>query len=481
MLQRLLKVNVVYAVGSVANGAALFLLIPFLVKYLGIVDFGLWSISEIAIYFLRLVTMAGMDLYLMRVYWFLKSELERRSLVGTILSMVVLWGLGILVLFIVAAFLLSKNGVFFNEFNPTLLLLIGAIGFCEVVFNLLLSIFRIREKPFHFVFLSLGRMITFMGISIFWVKTGVGLSGALAGRLAAAIFFIFFAWGMAYKYVQIGFSSEHLKPWSKYGLPMVLSGVAFYALIAADRYALQAMAGLQMVAIYSFSYKLASSIDYLVTSPFATDWAARRFQIATEDQPKRKYANAAFLYAFIAILCGFFVQAGAPLLYDWFAPSIYIDGLKALPILLAANIVMGLSYPLNIGIFLKDRPKFLPVIVVLSGIFYIIALVLLIPLNPIQGAAWATLLSYSVYTISIAFLSLRLYPVDYPVKGWIVLGICILLSSAGLLLLGFVTFIDTLWISALAGELWVFLVFALTGYFLWKRRIGFVSPEISNS
>lgn len=61
MLQRLLKVNIVYAIGSAANGAALFLLIPFLVKYLGVTDFGIWSISEIAIYFLTLVVLAGMD------------------------------------------------------------------------------------------------------------------------------------------------------------------------------------------------------------------------------------------------------------------------------------------------------------------------------------------------------------------------------------------------------------------------------------
>jgi O-antigen/teichoic acid export membrane protein len=477
MLQRLLKVNVVYAIGSTANGAALFLLIPFLVKYLGTSDFGLWSLSEIAIYFLTLVILAGMDVYLMREYWFLKSEPERKLLVGTMLSMVIIWGTGIIILLTVVVVLFFKNGIFFNQFDPALLILICAIGCSEVVFTLLLSIFRIQEKPFHFVFLSVGRMAMFMGTAIFWMKTGAGLDGALAGRLTAAIVFILVAWGMARKYVQMGFSSKYLRPWSNYGLPMVLFGLVFYILISADRYIVQVVAGLQAVAIYSFSYKIAASIDYLVTRPFGTDWAARRFWIATQAQPERQYAQSAVFYTFIALWCALLVQAAAPLLYKWFAPSVYLQGLNALPILLVANIAMGLSYPLNVGIMLKDRTKLLVPIAICASVVYIIALLLLVPSNPIQGAAWATLLAYSTYTTGITIISLRLYPVNYPIRAWGTLGVCAILAAMGIFLLSFFDVNTPLWITVLARGLWVFLVFALTGYFLWKSRIGFTSLE----
>jgi O-antigen/teichoic acid export membrane protein len=472
MLQRLLKVNIVYAIGSAANGAALFLLIPFLVKYLGTTEFGLWSISEIAIYFLTLVMLAGMDVYLMREYWFLKSEPERRLLIGTMLSMVAIWGTGIIILLTVVV-LFFRNGFFFNQFEPAVLVLICAIGCSEVVFTLLLSIFRIQERPFHFVFLSVGRMAMFMSTAIFWMKKGAGLDGALAGRLTAAIVFIIVAWVMARKYIQMGFSSKYLRPWSNYGLPMVLFGLVFYILISADRYFVQAVAGLQAVAIYSFSYKIAASIDYLVTRPFGTDWAARRFWIATQAQPERKYAHSAVLYAFIALWCALLVQAVAPLLYKWFAPSVYIRGLNALPVMLVANIAMGLSYPLNVGIMLKDRTKLLVPIATFASVIYIVALFFLVPSNPIQGAAWATLLAYSSYTAGITLISLRLYPVHYPIRDWGTLGVCSISAAAGLLPLNFFNPNVSLWIIVLARCLWVFVVFALTGYFLWKRQIGF--------
>ena len=478
MIQRLLKVNFVYAIGSVANGAALFLLIPFLVKYLSTADFGLWSISEVMIYFLSLVIMAGMDIYLMREYWFLKSESERSLLAGTMLGMVTVWGAGMLTLFTIMVLLLSKNGILFNQFDPLVLVLIAAIGYSEVIFTLLLSLFRIQEKPLPFVVLSVGRTALFMGAAIFWMKTGIGLSGALAGRLTAAIVFIVFAWAMARKYVQVGLSSKHLRPWSNYGLPMVLSGLAFYVLIAADRYALQVMAGLEAVAVYSFSYKLAASVDILVTRPFAMDWAARRFRIATQEQPQREYVNAAVLYTFIALWCALFVQAASPLLYDWFAPFIYIQGLQILPILLAANIVMGLSYPLNVGIMLKDRTKLLMPITAFAGVVYLLALLLLISYNPIKGAAWATLLAYFVYTTGIAWVSLRLYPVKYPIGNWVALGAGAFLAFVGLFLLDlFNTYTSSLWVMVLVRGLLVSLFFLLTGYFLWKHRAGLVALE----
>ncbi len=477
MLQRLLKVNIVYAVGSAANGAALFLLIPFLVKYLGVTDFGIWSISEITIYFLTLVVLAGMDVYMMREYFFLESESERKLLVGTMISMVTMWGTGIIILVIFVSVWLFKNGILLNQFDPIILVFIVSIGYSEVFFVLLLSIFRIQEKPFQYVFLSVGRMLIFMSAAIFWMRAGGGLVGALAGRLTAAIVFVIVAWVMARQYIQLGFSSKYLRPWLNYGLPMVSFGLVFYMLITADRYILQTVAGLEVVAIYSFTYKIAASIDYLVTRPFGTDWAARRFWIATQVQPERKYARSAVLYTFIALWCALSVQAAAPLLYKWFAPSAYFQGLGALPILLAANIAIGLSYPLNVGIMLKDRTKLLLPIAAFAGIVYVVALFFLIPYNPIQGAAWSTLFAYSIYTTGITIVSLRLYPVNYPIKEWCMLGLCAILAAAGLFLLTLYNANISLWITAIAGVFWVFLVFTVTGRFLWKYQVGITSVE----
>jgi O-antigen/teichoic acid export membrane protein len=238
------------------------------------------------------------------------------------------------------------------------------------------------------------------------------------------------------------------------------------------------MAGLQVVAIYSLSYKFAASVDILVTRPFALDWAARRFSIATGNHPEQEYAKAAILYAFIALWCALLVQAGTPLLYDLFASSLYIQGLNALPVLLAANVILGLSYPLNVGIMLKDRTKLLLPITAMAGISYILALYFLIPHNPIQGAAWATLMAYSVHTSGITLVSLRLYPVKYPFQDWLLLGACSILAAAGLYLLN----IDASpWAEALARGLWISLIFTLTGYFFWKCRSVLASAESTPS
>ena len=50
---RILRNNFVYAIGSIANSAALFLLIPFLVNAFSPAEYGAWSIYEIIAWFLR--------------------------------------------------------------------------------------------------------------------------------------------------------------------------------------------------------------------------------------------------------------------------------------------------------------------------------------------------------------------------------------------------------------------------------------------
>jgi O-antigen/teichoic acid export membrane protein len=87
MFRNFLKNNIIFAIGSLANSAALFLLIPFLVNSLSTRDYGSWSIIEVTIMILNTILLLGMDLGLMRVYPFLEKS-EQGKLVGNIFGMV---------------------------------------------------------------------------------------------------------------------------------------------------------------------------------------------------------------------------------------------------------------------------------------------------------------------------------------------------------------------------------------------------------
>jgi O-antigen/teichoic acid export membrane protein len=87
--------------------------------------------------------------------------------------------------------------------------------------------------------------------------------------------------------------------------------------------------------------------------------------------------------------------------------------MKVVPVILLAYLIYGLSYPLNIGIMLKDRTRYLPMIGWIAAVICLGLNFWWIPIFGMWGAAWATVVAYIIWTGGIAWVSLRLYPVKY--------------------------------------------------------------------
>ena len=476
MIGKALKVNLAYAIGSATNSAALFLLVPYLVNALTPGEYGAWSLLEIGILLLSCFLLAGLDVGLMREYWLLDGEKERARLAGTALIAAVVWGV-LLTGLLGAALFVGRWHWDFPGAPYTLGLALG-IGLLEAVFALLLTIFRIREKALTFVALSVGRLVSVLGLSIGLVQAGGGIAGALAGRLLASTLSLGVAVVLGRHYLVLKLDWARLRRMARYGLPLLPANLASYVLFASDRYVLQYFSTLEVVGIYTFAYKVATTLDVLITRPFALDWAPRRFKIAAQADAPHKYAQVLLIYLYGGALFSLVVLAATPTVYVWIAPARYWEGMRVVPVILAAYLIYGLSYPLNVGIMLKDQTRYLPLIGWLAAGVCLALNLWLIPNYGMLGAAWATLIAYGVWTGAITWVSLRLYPIAYPGRSilWCVLG----------------TFLAYLWIWE-TGRLWgtsgalspllvrlggILLIFTGIGYMLWGRWIW---PQVLGS
>ncbi len=468
MIGKVLKANLAYAIGSVANSAALFLLIPYLVNALTPEEYGAWSLFEIGTLFLKWLILAGLDIGLMRGYWYREGEEERARLVGTALIAVVMWGGGLIGLLGAVLFVKGRSWDFPGA--PYTLELTLVIGLLEAVFALLLTVFRIREEAFTFVALSVERMVGFLGLSIGLVQAGGGLAGALAGRLLAGALSLGAAVALGRRYLILKPDWTGLRRMARYGLPLLPTNLASYVLFASDRYVLQHFSTLEMVGIYSFAYKIATTLDILITRPFALDWAPRRFKIARSDDAPQRYAHVLILYLFAGLLFALLVVAITPTIYTWIAPPLYRQGMSVVPIILAAYLVYGLGYPLNVGIMLRDKTEYAPLI---GGVAAALCLGLnfwWIPRYGMMGAAWATLLAYAVRTGGLAWVSLRLYPVPYSLRSVLLVGLGALLGYGGVV--GVEKIMSGDEILGLPIKLgWVLLVFATVAYGLLRQAM----------
>jgi len=410
MWSRFLKANGLYAIGSAANTAALFLLVPYLVNRLTPREYGAWSLYEVAILLLNTLMLAGLDSGLMREYWFLDGEAKRAQLAGTILLAIALWGAVLLAL---GALLLSAGWEVSLPGSANGFVLVLGISWTEAVFAFSLTLFRIREQATVFVVLSLGRMLLFMEMAIALVHAGHGLLGALAGRLGATVFMFGVAIALGHRLISLTLDLSALKRVIRYGLPLLPANLASYVLFASDRYALQHFSTLETVAIYTFAYKVAGILDVLINRPFALDWAPRRFKIATQTNAPQRYSQILVMYLWAAVACALVILALAPLAYAWIAPPPYGAGIQIVPVILLAYLLYGLSYPLNVGIMLRDRTQYLPVIGWGAAGVCLGLNIWWIPRFGMLGAAWATVVSYGLWTAGITYASMRLYPVSY--------------------------------------------------------------------
>lgn len=219
------------------------------------------------------------------------------------------------------------------------------------------------------------------------------------------------------------FNPQLLRKMLIYSMPLVLAGFAGIINEVLDRRLLiiylegDKDSVLQQLGVYGACYKVAIFMN-LFTQAF--NYAAEPFFFRNADKNYSKplYANIAFLFTLIGTI-GFL---GIMLFMDvvqFFVASNYREGLIIVPILLLANLCLGLYYNLAIWFKLSDQTKYGAVISVIGALITIVGNIILIPLMVkldypgYLGSAWTTLLCYATMVIIAYVLGQKYYPIPY--------------------------------------------------------------------
>jgi O-antigen/teichoic acid export membrane protein len=463
-----LKKNIAYAIGSAANSAVLFLLIPFFINILPPDQYGIWSIIEVSILFITMFCLAGIDVGLMKEYWYKDDQNLQKILTGTAIIAVIGWSI-VLTIILFGIIWFGRDISFIADIGlqTDIVALVLVTSSIEAIFSLVLSLYRIREQAKLYVIFSFVRMLLFLIAAIIGVQFD-GVRGALVGRLLAALFSVAIAIVFTWRSIIWLFRWDLFQSMLRFGIPLLPANIAAYILLASDRFILERYVTLEAVAVYTFAYKIATTLDILVIRPFSLDWAPRRFKIANEENAPQKYSDAFLFYLFTALGFLLIMVVGTPLIYAWIAPKQYSGGIDVVVVVLLAYVIYGASVPLNVGIMLRNKNIYLPFITWGAAGVCILLNMYLIPRFMLFGAAWATVLAYLVYTIGIAWTSLRIYPIPYPKRSLMLLCGGTALGYVGIVeigrLLGDITII-----GVVTKIIWIVVLFAWLSYILLIR------------
>ena len=218
---------------------------------------------------------------------------------------------------------------------------------------------------------------------------------------------------------KYGFEISLLKKMFIYALPLLIFGLAGIVNETIDRIMLKRMLfdtlgekeTLSQLGIYGACYKVSIIITLFIQ---AFRYAAEPFFFAQEKEKNAKDIYAKVMNYFVIVCATIFL--GVMLFIDvvkYFIPNeAFWIGLQVVPILLFANISLGIYYNQSIWYKLSGKTKFGAYIGIFGAIITVLLNYIWIPVYGYIGSAWATLICYT----SMMFLSFILSRKHYPIK-----------------------------------------------------------------
>jgi len=221
------------------------------------------------------------------------------------------------------------------------------------------------------------------------------------------------------------------KLWRKmvaYGVPLLIAGLAGIANETLDRiilrYLLPQNIAEAQVGIYSACYKISILMTIFIQ---AYRYAAEPFffTYAKKNDSKNVYAllmNYFIIAVALLFLITMLYQDVVLLMID----EKFRVGRDVIPILLIANLSLGIYYNLSIWYKLNNMTRFGAMLSIMGALITIGLNFWLIPQIGYLGSAWATLICYVAMVVVSYFLGQRYFPVKYNLrKAGLYIGVAI--------------------------------------------------------
>ena len=303
-----------------------------------------------------------------------------------------------------------------------------AIKFAYIIPSILLNLF---------IFLVLPRFFAgHAGLEALWVRYnyGVGFIFFLNLLCTGAVTFLFLP---ELKGIFYGFDGKLAKRMLSYTWPLLLLGLVGVLNQVADKilfpYLMPGEEGMVQLGIYGACVKIAM-IMALLTQAFRYAYEPIVFNgMRSKDSPETlsdgmKYFVIFGILAFLAVM--FFM----PVL-KFFIGRGYWEGLGVIPIVMAAELFMGIYFNISFWYKLSDQTWWGAVMSAAGALVMIAVNVVGVPRIGYMACAWGGFAGYGVAMLMSWFIGQKRYPIHYDLRGmlhFLVIGILLYGISIGL-------------------------------------------------
>ena len=474
-MKALAKDTAIYGLSSIVGRFLNYLLVPLYTHYMPTEsgDYGV-STNVYAYTALILVLLTfGMETTLFR---FANDERERPDTVFTA-AFATIGTLTALFMALLFGFITPIADYLGYGAHHEYLLMMGTVVAMDALQALLFSYLRFQRRPLRFASLKLLFIFLNIGLNVLYF--------VVLGK--TSVFYVFFINLLCTGFISLLFIPELFKiHWHldgrllrrmfSYSWPILILGVAGILNQVADKiifplvYPDQAEANVQL-GIYGSCVKIAM-IMAMITQAFRYAYEPIVFAKAKEADSKAYYADA-MKYFLIFTLLAFLCVVGYMPVLQYILGAGYREGLGVVPIVMVAEIMMGVVFNLSFWYKLIDKTIYGAIFSIVGCVVLLAVNIFLIPRFGYWACAWGGVAGYGTAMLLSYVVGQRMNPIDYPMRE---IGLYVALAAV---LYGVMTLVPTslpVWAQVIINTVLI----ALFAAYIVKRDLPNLFEELKN-
>ncbi|MEM0517686.1 oligosaccharide flippase family protein [Aequorivita flava] len=430
VFKKLFKQTFIYGLATVLPRLLTVILVPLYVKVLLPEEYGIYSTVMAFLILGNVLLSYGMETAFFR--FITKHTSQQKIVQSTTLTSLTVSTL----LFLGITLLLRNNIAEISEFKPEFVTYGLIILALDALVVLPFAWFRVNEKPTRYAAIKIFNVVINLAFNIFfllilpklaanssywnalWYPENKVAYVFIANLIASAVTLLVLL--PLYVKIGLGFNRVIWKQMMRYALPVLFAGIAFSINEAFDRILLKYLlpeniAEIQ-VGLYSACYKLGMFMTLFVMA-FRLGIEPFFFNHSKESNAKTTYATITKYFT----LFGCFILLVVVVYIDVFKRilipnSQYWEALKIVPLILLANLFLGIYHNLSVWYKVTDRTKYGAYISIFAAAVTLVLNYILIPIIGYMGSAIATLAAYGSMMVLSYLYGRKYYDVPYDVK-----------------------------------------------------------------
>lgn len=441
-IKKLAGQTAIYGLSSILGRLLNYLLVPLHTLYFLPEDYGVVSEFYAYVAFFVVLLTFGMETTFFR---FANKYEDKEKVFNQAMSFILILN----VIFLVSVFVFSQSIADWMGYPDyqNYVLWFATILAVDATTSIFLAKLRFREEPKKFAIIQLSSIGVNILMNLFFLMVlfdATDPDSLGVGYIFLANLFASFVKPLMLNKELLSFRFVWDASMSKamiiFALPLTIAGFAGIVNETLDRILIKRLLeadgdtsyALSQVGIYSANYKISILITIFIQ---AFRYAAEPFFFSQEkNEDKDKVYSKVMTYFIIVVTLMFLVISLNLDIFKWFIPNeAYHEGLKVVPILLLANVCLGIYYNQSIWYKLADKTIYGAYLAIGGAVITIVLNIILVPMIGYMGSAWTTLTVYGSMMVASYIFGQRIYPIKYNLRK----AALYIVAALGLFAIGF--------------------------------------------